>query len=44
MDAPTDLNDYHKQRNQRLTKKISEPPPMSRQESIEQIKRLREQN
>lgn len=44
MSAPTDLNDYHKQRNKRLTKKLSEQPPMSQQESIEQIKRLNEQS
>ena len=44
MSASTDLNDYHKQRNKRLTRKLSEQPPMSQQESIEQSKRLREQS
>ncbi len=44
MNAPTDLNDYHKQRNKRLIKKVSEQPPMSREESIEQIRRLQEQS
>lgn len=43
MSAPTDLNDYHKQQEKRLTRNLSQQQPMLREESIEQFRRLREQ-
>ena len=39
-----ELNDFHKALNERLVKKISEQPSMSREESIEQTKRIAEQS
>ena len=39
-----ELNDFHKARNERLVKKVSEEPSMSPEESIEQTRRLAEQS
>ena len=39
-----ELNDFHKARNERLVRKVSEQPLMSREESIEQTKRIAEQS
>ncbi|WP_157579289.1 hypothetical protein [Spirosoma montaniterrae] len=39
-----ELNDFHKARNKRLTKKISEQPSMSQEEFIEQTRRLARQS
>lgn len=40
-DDRIDLNDYHKQRNARLVKEVSEQPSLSPKEFIKQVKRLR---
>ncbi len=37
-----ELNDFHKARNERLVRKVSEQPLMSQEESIEQIRRIAE--
>lgn len=39
-----ELNDYHKARNERMVKKISQQPLMSAEESLEQFKRIAEQS
>lgn len=39
-----ELNDFHKARNERLVKKVSEQPLMSQEEFIEQTKRIAEQS
>lgn len=40
----TDLNDYHKARNERMVRKVSEQPLLSPEESIEQIRRIARQS
>ena len=40
----TDLTDYHKARNERMVRKVSEQPLLSPEESIEQIRRIARQS
>lgn len=43
--TPTiELNDYHKARNERMVRKVSQQPLMSAEESYEQFKRIAEQS
>lgn len=43
--TPTiELNDYHKARNERMVKKVSQQPLMSAEEFIEQTQRLARQS
>lgn len=39
-----ELNDFHKARNERLVRKVSEQPSMSQEEFIEQTRRLARQS
>ena len=39
-----ELNDFHKARNERLVRKVSEQPSMSQEEFIEQTRRLAQQS
>lgn len=39
-----ELNDFHKALNERLIRKVSEQPSMSREEFIEQTQRIAQQS